>query len=148
LVSQPLIRLAAGLPLLAVVIALREEGFALREVLGQVLGDDSALGQDELLFLGRIGGIREGEANDGGLAQGVDFSQLTGRLHVFIAVEEFDVVREAEFLEQPDNALGSRLIEPVMMSAQWCCCEDEQVSFKVTSKAWLGAEWLSPEKSW
>jgi hypothetical protein len=90
-------------------------------MLSQVLGNDAALSQNEFLFLGGIRGIREREPNDGRLPQGVDFPQLTGSLHVLIALEDLDVVGKAELLEQPDDALSAGLIEPVMISAHWCC---------------------------
>jgi hypothetical protein len=67
LAAHPLLRLAPELALVSVTVPLREQCPALAKVLGQVLGDEAALGQHELLFLGRVGRIGKGDADEGGL---------------------------------------------------------------------------------
>jgi hypothetical protein len=43
----------------------------------------------------------------------VDFLQLGACAAGFVALEDFDVVFEIEFFEEPDDALGAGLLEPV-----------------------------------
>jgi hypothetical protein len=42
----------------------------------------------------------------------VDLLQLRACTAGFVALEDFDVVFEVEFFEEPDDALGAGLLEP------------------------------------
>lgn len=83
-------------------------------MLGQVLGDETALGQNKLLLLGRVDRIGEGNADEGCFPKGVNLFQLGGCKHVLVALEHVDIVREAELLEQPDKPLSAGVVEPDM----------------------------------
>lgn len=117
LVPQPALRLASDHALLAVAVAAREQVPGAAEVLAQVLRDEAALGEDELptgsLLAARCWvGRGQGDAHDGRLAERVHLVQLGRREHVAGAPEHLDLVGHAELLEQPDEALGARVVEP------------------------------------
>ncbi len=121
LVAHPRLGLAADLALLAILPLLGDEvALALGRVGAEVLGDEAALGNDERLAAGG----RDGD--DGRLAERVDGLELGRReAGLLVAVEDFDLVGDAELLEEPDDALGAGLLEPAMggrgMTVSCCC---------------------------
>lgn len=46
----------------------------------------------------------------------MDLLQVGSSAAFLVALEDFDVVLEVELFEEPDDALGTRLLEP-----GWCC---------------------------
>lgn len=109
LVAHPRLRLAADLALLAVAPARRHQRAGLPEVLGEVLGDEAALGDDD----GRCGGVGGLDGDDGGLAERVDGLERGRRERgLRVAVQDFDGVRDGELGQQPEDALGAGLLEP------------------------------------
>jgi hypothetical protein len=77
------------------------------KVIGQVLGDETRLGKDQ-----RIGSARSGDADYRRLAQRVNLLQLGRCKHFGGALEDFDVVVDIAFFQEPDEALSSGFIEP------------------------------------
>lgn len=106
-VSVPQIRLglATDLALLAFLPSRRLQGRAFAKVVDQVFADVAALGND----YSRLGARRSAgrpDANDGRLAEGVNLFELGGRQHgLLVAVEDFELIGNAELLEEPDDAL-------------------------------------------
>jgi len=87
------------LALLSIAVPLRGEGSLVHKVLRQVLCNEATFGQDEFLLLGRVRGVRKGDADDRRLAQGVNLFELNGGLHVGIALKDFDVVLKAKLFQ-------------------------------------------------
>lgn len=109
LVAHPRLRLAADLALLALLPLGRDNVLLVGGRVGaEVLGDEAALGDDD-----GIAAARWRDGDDGRLAERVDGLQLGRReAGLLVAVEDFDFVGVAELLEEPDDALGARLLEP------------------------------------
>ena len=57
------------------------------------------------------------EGYDGGFAERVDLAQGGGGFEG-LAVVELDVVGEVKFLEEPEDALGARLVKPAPFFCQ------------------------------
>lgn len=77
------------------------------EVLHQVLEDDSGFRKyNGLRAIGRLNG------DDRRFPQGVDFLQLRRRQHLLPLVDFNRVFNPAALLEEPDETLGTRGIEP------------------------------------
>ena len=86
-------------------------------MLNQILNDRTALHQHDLLvailFASCSGGGDRGFDRDNGrFAKRVDFLEFGGREH-FLTLEGFEIIREGELFEEPENALGARFLEPV-----------------------------------
>lgn len=111
-VSQPRLGLAADLALHALLPSRRLQVRAFAKVVDKVLADVATLGNDNSrLRVSRSAG--RPDANDGRLAEGVDLFKLGGRQHgLLVAVEDFELVGDAELLEKPYDALRARLLEP------------------------------------
>lgn len=111
-VPQPLLRLAADLSVHAVPPPRRDQGAGGVEVIAQVLGHEAALGQYDGLGIG----ARRRDGDDGRLAKRMDLLQFRGCQHrLLVAVEEDDVVGDVELFEEPDDALGARVVEPARL---------------------------------
>ena len=107
-VSHELLALTTDLSLLASNIALGNQRWVgLSEVVAEVFDDCAGLGKDH-------GGRGSGGFNcdDGRLAEGVDLLQLGWGELVGTALEDLQLVLELEFLQQPEDAVASRLFEP------------------------------------
>lgn len=105
-IPHPLLALGADLVLLALRVALGDQLAAI-EVIAQVLGDGAGLGQHQ-----RLVGVLGLDGDDGRLAKGVDLLELWGCEHIRAALECLQLVGDAEFFEEPEDALGARLLEP------------------------------------
>jgi len=77
------------------------------KVLGQVFSDETRFGEDQ-----RVCSTRSSDANDRRFAQRMHLLQLGRCEHFRCTLEDFDVVVDIAFLEKPDEALGSGLVEP------------------------------------
>ena len=77
------------------------------EVVDEVLDDEAGFGEDE--GLGSRGGF---DAHEGGFAQRVDLLQLRGREHG-LALVGFEGVGQLQLFEEPEDALGAGLVEPM-----------------------------------
>jgi hypothetical protein len=103
-VAQPLFGLESG-SLLAILVFL---GCEVRsKVIGQVLGDESRLSKHQ-----GIGSTRSSDFDDGRFAQRVYLLQLGRCLHFGSTLENFDVIVDTAFFEEPDETLSSGLVEP------------------------------------
>lgn len=112
-IRHPLVRLAADCALFpAAAPPLRHHLRA--KVLRQILDDAGRLGNGAW---GR-GGFRSGrsggrDGDDGRLAERVHGLELRAGEHVGAPLVDLQRVRDAQLLEQPEDALGSRLFEPI-----------------------------------
>ena len=109
--AQPGVRLAAGLVLLAGLPLAGQDvagPLAVGEVGGEVGCDEAGLGEDEGFRGGR--GL---QGEDGGFAEGVDLEERRGGFEGR-AVVDLDFVGQVELLEEPEDALGARLVQPVV----------------------------------
>lgn len=109
LIAHPGLGLSTRPPLFTSSIPRRHEVRALRKVLAEVLRDEAALNKNRLFLL-----AWEVDGNCGRLAEGMDLFEF-GRSEsgFLVAVEENSFVVQIEFFEEPYNALGTRLVEPV-----------------------------------
>lgn len=109
LVAHPGLGLAADAALGALAPARGHEAGPGRQMLAQVLRHEAALGQDE----GRAAGAGAGDADDGRLAERVHALEGGGRQQrLAVAAEALHLVGGAELLEEPEDALRARLVEP------------------------------------
>jgi len=76
-------------------------------VFGQVLSDEARLGKSQ-----GISSSRSVDFDDWRFAQRVNFLELWRCEHFGGALEDFDVVVDIAFFEEPDEALGSGFVEP------------------------------------
>lgn len=138
-VAHPGLGLAANLALHTVPPALGLEVLALAVVVDKVLGHGAGLGNDNGLCIGAGGQ----HADDGRLTERVNLFELRGRKTGLCAVEDFEVVRDTELLEEPDDTLGARLGEPeddklAVLSACLLLCDkcggDDVMGFGRTSR--------------
>ena len=120
LVPHPCLGLAAHLAFLAVLPARRHQGLALGEVVAQVLHDEGRLCKHDRL---RGTGCRDGDGR--GLAERVDLLELGRGQHVLLAMVDLEVVRDLQLLQQPENALSPRSIEPVELDFCLVCHVDD-----------------------
>lgn len=103
-IAQPFFSFKAR-SLLAILVLL---GCKVRsKVFGQVFSNEARFGKGQ-----RITSTRSGDFDDGRFAQRVDFLELGGCEHFGGALEDFNVVVDITFFEEPDEALGSGLVEP------------------------------------
>jgi hypothetical protein len=103
-VAQPFFSLETR-SLLAILVFL---GCEVRsKVIGQVLGDEARLGKNQ-----GVSSSRSSNADDRRFTQRVDFLQLGRCEHFGGALEDFDVVVDIAFFEEPDEALSSGFVEP------------------------------------
>ena len=79
-------------------------------MVAEVLRNEARFGQDDRRG---VFGRRRRDGEDRSLAEGVNLGECGGREGGGVAVEELDIVREIEFLEEPDYALSAGLVEPV-----------------------------------
>lgn len=107
-IAHPLLALAADLALVALEVASGDKRrTSLAEVIDEILNDRARLGQHH--GLGSIGGL---DGDDGRLAQWVHFLQLGGRKLVGAALESLEFIFQLQLLQQPENAVAARLLEP------------------------------------
>lgn len=120
LVAKVGLSLAANGVLLALLPALGDEALALGVMGAEVFGHPAALGQDNGLGIGAGGR----DADDGRLAERVHLLELGRREEgLLVAVEDFDLVVDLELLEEPEDALGARLLEPMQAGLRWLAPE-------------------------
>lgn len=105
-VSHPLLRLCTNLSLFTLLVPLRYESLAV-EVVAEILSTEPRLGENQ-----RLGGVGVLNADDGRLAERVDFFELLGGEHVRAPLVSFQFIGDVEFLEEPENALGAGLLQP------------------------------------
>jgi len=105
-ITEPALRLLTH-TVLAVGITLGNQ--VRSKVLGKVLGNQSRLCEDNLLSSGCF------DADDGGFAERVNLLEL-GVRSLLEALVGLDLVVDLAFFEEPDDALGSRLLQPVYES--------------------------------
>lgn len=80
-----------------------------REMLGQVLSNQSRFGEDDRLGTWRL------DSHHRRLSKRVDLLQFRiGAL--LVALVYFDLIVDFAFFEKPDNALGARQLQPVVGS--------------------------------
>jgi len=82
------------------------------KVLGKVLSDQSRLCEDNLLSPRCL------DADNGGFAEGVNLLEL-GVRSLLEALVGLDFVVNLAFFEKPDDALGSRLLQPMCESVPY-----------------------------
>ena len=108
-VPEPLLGLAANLALKTLTVTRGHQVWC--KVVTQVLADRSALGQDDRLFERRCG-----DSDQRRLAERVDSLELGRCKLVGLPLVHLDGVGGVlgAFFKQPDDALGARLLEPVV----------------------------------
>lgn len=65
----------------------------------------------------------------------MDLFEFGGSEHVFAAAEDFDFIGDVELLEEPDDALGARVVEPAAEGQLGLCAYGRGLLFVHTSKA-------------
>ena len=105
-VAQPLFRLSANLPLFTLGVPFRDESVAI-EVVTEVFRNEPRFRQDQRF--GRVGIL---DPDDGGLSEWVHLLELLGAEHVGASLEGFEIIVDAEFFEEPEDALGSGFLQP------------------------------------
>lgn len=125
---HPLLALPTDLAFLPLGVTLRNQLPGAIEVITQILGDGAGLGQHE-----RLVGVLGLDGDNGRFAKRVDFLELRGSKHVGSALEGLEFIRDAEFFEEPEDALGARLLEPVKsdLCAVVCVGHGEGVVWKI-----------------
>lgn len=83
----------------------------LSEVIAEVLDNSTGLGQNQ--GLGRAWGL---DGDDWRFAQLVDFLQLSGSKFIGAALEGLQIIFQLQFLEEPEDTVTSRLLEPGQVS--------------------------------
>lgn len=113
--AQPLLRLTTQLALLALPVLLRRQRGILAEMRNQILDDEGAFGDGN--GLAAAGGL---DGHDGRLAEVVNLLEF-GRREMCggVAVEDLELVRDVQFLEQPEDSLGAGLFKPGCGRSAW-----------------------------
>lgn len=106
------------------------------KIVGQVLGNETRLGKHQ-----RIGSTRSGDLDDGRFAQRMYLLQLGRCLHFGGTLENFNIVVDTTFFEEPDEALSSGLVEPDRFS--WIMLLSLQHVFAYQYRVTFGAAMLS-----
>lgn len=109
-VAQPLFSFSPDLSLFTLGVPFRDESVAI-EVVAKVFRNEPRFSQDQ-----RFGGVGILDTDDGGLSEGVHLLELLGAEHVRASLEGFEVIVNAEFFEEPEDALGSGFLQPTSVS--------------------------------
>lgn len=107
LVPHPLLGLTSNFPLPALLPARRKQTTGAGKVLGQVLHDEGALGQDK-----RLRQRRRRHRHQRGFPQDMNLFERWRRQLAGQTVVHVELVRDLELFEQPQGSLGSGAIEP------------------------------------
>lgn len=102
-VTQPTLGLVASTGL-AFCVLLGDQVW--RKVLGEILHHEATFRQDQ------FSGIVLVHTNDGRFSDGVNFLHLIRCEHIGPALEDFDVIGNVTFFEEPHNSLRAGLLEP------------------------------------
>jgi hypothetical protein len=117
LISHPSLSLATNLALHTLLPSLRHQLLTLRHILRKILSDEATLSQGDRLSV--FTGTSRSDLNHRRLAQWVHLLQLRGSHHgLLVAVEDLKLIGQIELLEQPEDALGARLLEPELVSIE------------------------------
>lgn len=112
-VAHEFLALATDLTLTTGDIALgNERRLHLSEVIAEILDDSAGLGQNQ--GLGRAWSL---DGDDWGFTQLVDFLQLSGSKLIGATLEGLQIIFQLQFLEEPEDTVTSRLLEPSQVSA-------------------------------